>query len=744
MKQKTYLTLILIVISLSFSSAQIIELTFTGESGASHVPLSSVIIENITQGGDTVLNYPDTVITLGTVGIVDGSDLNSFSVQQNYPNPFDAQTNIDIFLPEAGNIEIVVHNVIGKELISYGKNLNRGPHSFSFTPGNGEVYFLTARYTTGVKSIRMVAVSSNNNQKCELNYIGSNSNIVTYKSTKGFQFTIGDQLKLIGNSLAGSDTIVDAPTTNYNYVFQYNSSAACQGDTAVVYGGQTYTTVGIGTQCWMKENLNIGVQINNGVDQTNNSIIEKYCYNDNATLCDFLGGLYQWDEMMNYGSSSVKQGICPWGWHVPTDDEWTTLVDYLGGASIAGGKLKDSTFTHWTYPNTGATNSSGFTALPGGYHDIGMHSFYTVGENGVFLSSTEIASDTAWSRFMLYTSAQITRFDVFKSNSYSVRCMKDTCSPMPTQASAGFNTMDIMDDSIALMANTPVFGQGQWSIMSGSGGYFVDTTDPGTVFYGLQDSAYVLIWTISNNCGSTTDTVIIGFGSAFYCGLPFTDARDTNTYNTVLIGSQCWMAENLAYLPSVTQPTISSIFDPHFYVYYYNGTDVSAAKASPFYSLYGVLYNWIASMDGDTSSNSVPSGVQGICPDGWHLPSDAEWIILEGTADSKYPPADPIWQGTGLRGLDAGKNLKSATSEWNLDPANAGIDKFGFTALPAGRLSPFNPGFVSEGSGGFFRTSREKGFVSVYIHNFYYSSIQSRRDDTFDKTEGASVRCVKD
>jgi len=113
MKQKTYITLILLVFSLSFSSAQIVELTFTGEYGTSYVPLTSVIIENITQGGDTVLNYPDTVITLGTVGIVEGSGVNDFSVQQNYPNPFDSKTNIDIFLPEADNIEITVHNMIG-------------------------------------------------------------------------------------------------------------------------------------------------------------------------------------------------------------------------------------------------------------------------------------------------------------------------------------------------------------------------------------------------------------------------------------------------------------------------------------------------------------------------------------------------------------------------------------------------------------------------------------------------------
>ncbi len=743
MKQKTYLTLILIVISLSFSSAQIIELTFTGESGLSHVPLSSVIIENITQGGDTVLNYPDTVITLGTVGIVDGSDLNSFSVQQNYPNPFDAQTNIDIFLPEAGNIEIVVHNVIGKELISYDKNLNRGPHSFSFTPANGEVYFLTARYKTGVKSIRMVAVSSNKKQKCELAYNGSNSNIVTYKTTKGFQFTIGDQLKLIGHSLSGSDTIVDAPSADFTYVFQYYTSVACQGVSSFVYGGQTYNTIGIGSQCWMRENLNIGVRINNGVDQTNNSIIEKFCYDENDTICNYLGGLYQWDEMMNYGISSTNnQGICPYGWHIPTDDEWTILVDYLGGSAIAGGKLKDTTYTHWTWPNTGATNSSGFTALPGGYHDKGSYTYNTVGENGVFMSATEDAYNTSWTRLLQYTLTQITRLDNLKGNAFSVRCMKDTCAPLPTIAYGGPDLMNILDDSTILMANTPVFGLGQWSMFSGAGGSFVDTTDPGTVFYGLQDSVYILVWTISNSCGSTSDTVVLGFGNAFYCGAPFTDFRDSTNYNTTQIGNQCWMAENLAYLPDITSGNISSDVTPCYYVYGYNGTIISDAKATANYSLYGAIYNWAAAMKGSASSDSVPSGVQGICPDGWHLPSDSEWMILEGNADSLFNVGDPVWQTTGSRGSNVGRNLKSP-NHWCYQPPNVGVDKYGFGALPGGQLSPFYPGWISLGNSGYYRTSTVRNGFYPYTRSMSCYTIQINRS-SYSREAGASVRCVRD
>ena len=138
---------------------------------------------------------------------------------------------------------------------------------------------------------------------------------------------------------------------------------------------QTYTTLQIGTQCWMAENLNIGTLINSNNDQTNNSIIEKYCYDNSTTNCSTYGGLYQWDEMMQYKTTEGVQGICPVNWHIPTDAEWTGLTDFLGGESVAGGKMKTTGTIEagtglWLSPNTGATNSSGFAALPGG----GLHS----------------------------------------------------------------------------------------------------------------------------------------------------------------------------------------------------------------------------------------------------------------------------------------------------------------------------------------------------------------------------------
>jgi len=191
--------------------------------------------------------------------------------------------------------------------------------------------------------------------------------------------------------------------------------------------GKVYTTVQIGTQCWMAQNLNIGNKIDGSGEQTNNSptpIIEKYCNDNNESNCDIYGGLYQWDEMMQYSTTSGVQGICPTGWHVPTDAEWATLITFLGGESVAGGKMKETGTTHWNGYNTGATNSSGFTALPGGYRATsGL--YYTTGWNCTLWSSTQNSTTDAWNRILNENSAYVYRDCNTKGFGFSVRCVRD-------------------------------------------------------------------------------------------------------------------------------------------------------------------------------------------------------------------------------------------------------------------------------------------------------------------------------
>ena len=188
--------------------------------------------------------------------------------------------------------------------------------------------------------------------------------------------------------------------------------------------GKTYNTVLIGTQCWMAQNLNIGTKVLGSANQTNNGIIEKYCYNDDENNCAVYGGLYQWDEAMQYSTTEGVKGICPTGWHLPTDAEWTTLTTFLGGESIAGGKMKEAGLTHWASPNTGATNSSGFTALPGGDRD-GNGGFYDLAYGAIFWSSSQYDPTIALFRALFFSVESVYRGGTNKTTGRSSRCVQD-------------------------------------------------------------------------------------------------------------------------------------------------------------------------------------------------------------------------------------------------------------------------------------------------------------------------------
>jgi uncharacterized protein (TIGR02145 family) len=190
-----------------------------------------------------------------------------------------------------------------------------------------------------------------------------------------------------------------------------------------------YTTVLIDTQCWMKQNLNIGARINGSLEQTNNSIIEKYCYDNLESNCDIYGGLYLWNEMMQYATVAGVQGICPTDWHIPKDAELSAVTTFLGGESVAGGKMKSTGTVEggtglWISPNSGATNESGFTAFPAGYRHYNG-SLYSIGLNGYFWSSTEGSTGNAWYRSMISFTGTVVRNSYDKDYGYSVRCIRN-------------------------------------------------------------------------------------------------------------------------------------------------------------------------------------------------------------------------------------------------------------------------------------------------------------------------------
>ncbi len=232
-------------------------------------------------------------------------------------------------------------------------------------------------------------------------------------------FSVTTSCKKTESSIPKSPTI----PANYKLPPVYNSS--------LTYGsmqdqeGNTYKTIKIGTQTWMAENLK-ATKYKDGTAIPQSTTVEawvalktgSYCVFENVMEAkDIFGALYNW-----YAVSTGK--LCPTGWHVPTDAEWTDLTFTLGGLSVAGGKMKEVGLTHWEAPNTDATNSSGFTGLGSATID-NLGTFGDFGKYGIFWSSTENNASNAWTRTINNNNGGIFRADDNKGNGFCVRCLGD-------------------------------------------------------------------------------------------------------------------------------------------------------------------------------------------------------------------------------------------------------------------------------------------------------------------------------
>jgi uncharacterized protein (TIGR02145 family) len=418
------------------------ELTFTAIDSASYVQLQKIKVMNRTRGGDTVLYYPDTVLVLDyPVGITKVSlDKPGFQVFQNYPNPFNDQTTITLYVPENGKVDLMITDLFGRQVIHTGRKLDKGYHSFRFIPRIGSMFFFTALWKCHSCSIKILHSASVSHQACSLEYICSDNSSPQLKTTEAiqnFSFTLGDELLYIGYTDTLETGILDKPKTNETYTFQFATNIPCPGTPTVTYWGQVYNTIQIFSQCWLKENLNAGIMINSSQNQLNNITMEKYCYDNQPDSCTKYGGLYQWNEMMQYTLKPGVQGICPSGWHLPTDEEWKVLegaVDSQYGIGNPLWNIEDEfrgfdvgtnlrSISGWN-SNGNGTDLFGFTGLPGGYR-YDYSNFFNIGDLGYWWSSTEGGNVSAWERSLGYFSPAIYRDITNRVSGYSVRCLRN-------------------------------------------------------------------------------------------------------------------------------------------------------------------------------------------------------------------------------------------------------------------------------------------------------------------------------
>jgi uncharacterized protein (TIGR02145 family) len=337
----------------------------------------------------------------------------------------------------------------------------------------------------------------------------------------------------------------------------------------------------------------------------NHAITGSKCYGNSETNCATYGRLYDWNAAMT---------ACPDDWHLPTNAEWTTLINYAGGSSTAGTKLKAT--SGWTSGN--GTDTLGFSALPGGTGNSGGD-FGLVGAGGYWWSSEEVNYATGATYRMLNDNGNVSGTGAPKEYLYSVRCIQNS--------------------------------------------------SPGT----------------------------------------FHDSRDEKVYKKVKIGSQVWMAQNLNYAAPGSKC--------------YNDSIANCEK-------YGRLYNWSTAMASSASSASEPSGVRGVCPYGWHLPSNAEWGAL-------MQSVNPSCSLTGDC-ANAGTELK-ATSGWT---SGNGVDSKGFSALPGGSGNS-SGSFGTVGDFGYWWSATADRATSAYFRGMDYGN-ENVYYGSGSNGNLLSIRCVQD
>ncbi len=502
--------------------------------------------------------------------------------------------------------------------------------------------------------------------------------------------------------------------------------------------GQEYATVQIGEQCWMAENLNVGERIDGGVNMTDNGVIEKYCYDDDPTNCNIYGGLYKWDEIKGYDSSVYVKGICPDGWTLPSYIDFKNLIEYCGGDSIAGGKLKSTGTLQggnglWNEPNTGATDEYLFSGLPSGIYDLSS-SYYDglsettaypiMGPDSYFFFVQSLSYDSE-------TTVRTTIYNGVNGNSFAIstRCIKNESQVinsfpnLPTNPNPSNSAINI-SDSIVL----------SWSCSDPDGDSLTYN-----VFFGLDSIPSIIVSNISDTFYTPNN---LQFGTTYYwrikaydeyplsqlgsvwsfttmdapwqCGETLVDDRDGQIYETVQIGEQCWTAKNLnigTRIASTTNQTNNGIIEK----YCHSNIPLNC-------EIYGGLYQWY-----EMTNYTTNQIVQGICPIGWHIPSVSEFTILSDFLGGEF--------------VAGGKMKETGTNQWSWPNTDA-TNSSGFTALPGGRC--YSDGtFYLLGHFGYYWSIDQwyPEFSRGRRLNYNSAAISDIGDSAF---EGQSVRCLRD
>lgn len=663
-------------------------LTFMGkDANGQPVQLDSVRVSNLSRGWTEVLDASDLTLTMTNSG-VEQHDLQPV-LSQNVPNPFNGITDFSVQLKKSGMVNIAIFTLKGEKVAHLSQNLGAGCHTYRIQLSKPQTYLLNVQIGKESSSIKMV--NTGNAGVDRIHYVG-NGELETglLKSGRGSTdelFVLGDTLSFIGfSTIAGavctSMTVTKQMLSSQTIELQFTEADVFVCGTSLVfdYDGNVYNTVQIGAQCWMKENVR-ATHFADGTPipiATTNSTTNAYCCypNNDASTVPTYGLLYNWPAVMQMDFNSGEsdiQGICPDGWHVPCEQEWYTLLYYMMGQS-----------------NLQCDNQPG---------NIGK----------------ALASTSGWQ----FCGGNCTVGNDLSTNNAS------GFSAMPAGVYEGYYD----DESFGYEAFYWSSSQSLYNNMAAIEYLMYDRASLSHWNYGWQN--FLSVRCLRNE----TDSVHSG-GQPCPQHPTVTD-YDGNVYNTVQIGTQCWMKENLKtshYADGTYIPTADTLSDSISYRYFPEGDSSNV-------STYGCLYNWAAVMNGDSSSTAVPSNVQGVCPTGWHIPSAAEWIVMQNYVGTQNDCQ------CGHRSDLIAKAL-SSTTEWEsstiyCSPGYLPMynNASGFSALPAGYY--YGGGYSVLGREAFFWSTTEVG-VNVAAYRNIQNDFANFQEVGTSNYVGLSVRCLKD
>ncbi len=484
-----FLIFALVIATSAFSQKSTIELTFTGqeETTFNYVSTDSIFIRNITKSVDTMLVGSDTTLLLSIItGINENSQvIKSFELQQNYPNPFRDRTTFAISVFQKEDLIITLFDIFGKQLTEIKGIYETGTHLFTLNSNQSKFYILNVTGQNHSSSIKLINRQPKGGSQHSIVYAGNQPIEAYYKSMMskdGFPYTIGDELLLVGYANGYELSVLnESPdvSTDYTFSFELFDAFMCGEPFTDERDGQIYQTVQIDRQCWMTENMNFGDMIPGSDQQQDNEEFEKYCYGDIEYNCDDFGGLYQWDEMMQYNTAQSIQGVCPAGWHLPTIEEWNSLIDFYGGPAVAGDSLK-------------LGGNSGFDALMAGYRNSNGN-FSMLNNESSFWTSVYKDNDFAYYYSLTQSGSGVSFGNIEKQLGYSVRCLKG----LPVRINT--NVVIIDTTVYTLISDSLELAQGIYKYEYNVKGKSDDIVI-GNVILGVTDEGYLRkVNTISDN-----------------------------------------------------------------------------------------------------------------------------------------------------------------------------------------------------------------------------------------------------